>query len=210
MIKKLISASLGLGLFLSTAAPTLAGYNGFGGSYGGYGKGGCTNAITGPYSKNKCEISNESKQKVDVDQYAYVKNKNYINANTGTGDTKYNTVVKGFGGESGDVDVTVNNTTKANAANVNVQQSGKNATKGSNILTGPFSYNSVDIDNEKKQYVNVSQNANVQNYNHINANTGSGDTSYNTLVKGGGESGDVNVNVNNTTEVNWLDLTVKQ
>ncbi len=157
---------------------------------------------SGPNSSTNNDLDVKSEVDWDVEWKADVDNKVDVNAKTGEFDVKNNTNAE-VGG-SGDVDVavelftSVNNGGGASAANgsgldVNVDQSIEDS--------GPNSSTNNDVDVKQDVDVKEERKADVDNNVEVDANTGVFDVKDNTNAEVGG-SGDVNIQLNISTEAN--------
>lgn len=203
MIKKLIGTAATTAFLLAAAAvPAFA--NGHDDGHT------CKNAITGPFSWNKCKIREDTRQRVSLSQSAYVYNKVYSTVNAGDNDANYNTKVK-KGIKTGDAEANVNILTAANEVNLKVRQSsdGSDGSSGKNFLTGPFSDNHVSISTNESQNVSLSQSGKVNNTVKTDVNTGGNQCNFNTIC-GGIKTGDAESNVTLTTLLNKADVKVTQ
>lgn len=168
------------------------------------------NDITGPYSDNRIDISNNRNVDVWNSNTATVNNSVNVTANTGDNNADYNTgpasVMTGNAGLRASVGTHVNDS----ATGISAGAGGTGGNSGANNTTGPFSTDYVTINNTSDVTVNNVNDLIVGNFVDALANSGRNSASYNTLggAIGTGNAG-ANVGVNtegniNTTTISML------
>lgn len=164
----------------------------------------------GAFSDSNVKVSNDSTVKVNQTNDANIVNKVNSNASTGGNSANFNT--------GGDTYVqsgpATSKTTVNNAANLNqaslpscgsCEGSAANVTVSGN---GGYSDNTVNLDNDKKVFLNQNNDANVKNYIDANASTGGNESKFNTggataVIAGAAKS---TVDVNNLVNANVATL----
>ncbi|OGG08169.1 hypothetical protein A3D05_05535 [Candidatus Gottesmanbacteria bacterium RIFCSPHIGHO2_02_FULL_40_24] len=196
-MKKIWGALLGGGMLLAAAMPALASDTK------------CVNRITGPFSRNRCVVKDGQSANVNTAQFAYVNNNVAIRANTGGNTSNFNTITGGV--DTGGIEAGVKLVTYANNTGVYVTQVDEGGGgHGSNSITGPFSTNTVYVNDGQNANVLTFQKANVNNNVNISANTGNNKCNFNTICKNGVESGDVTAGVIVKNMVNNAQVEVTQ
>jgi hypothetical protein len=163
---------------------------------------------TGPHSSDRVNVDNSVNYRSNQDNQVDVGNYNHQQANTGSALDWYNTI--GGGARSGDAHnnnltntvVNIDNGRLASLANVCWPfLGGAGGSLGASLhLTGPGSYNVIDLDNRFNYWSNVSNNVNVNNSNNQNARSGSALVWGNT-IGGNANSGDAHNNNATMTDV---------
>lgn len=198
MVKKVLSAALGIGMVLAVSAPAFAVNT-------------CSNDTTGYGSSNYCNVLAKKRVRVTLNNTGNVTNNVSSSSNTGYNTSSYNTVSGTSGILTWDALATTNPvTTVLNANNVGVNQSvGDAAGAGYNSTTGYGSTNNVTIDMRKKAKVDIKNNGFVVNNVSSAADTGHNNSSYNTV---GGDivTGNATANSGTNTTLNSNVVSITQ
>lgn len=166
MIKKILTASLGLGMVLATVVPAFAGI---------------TIERTGPDSKLDARLN-----RVKTHSFSLTNTYNLTQAVVSTQTAGDNIANNNTGnGTSGGGNTTANHTSQvdANSVNVDVNMTADTCNCDNNITvntTGPNSTANAVIDNTKTTSVSVSNSGNVTNTFVSTVNTGGNSASHNT------------------------------
>lgn len=182
MIKKLISAVAGVGLMLATVVPAMAVNQ-------------CGNQTTGPSSTNVCHRSLDKFKLLTITNSGNVTHTVNSIANSGNSIANGNTSGGTVG--TGHVFSTVVKQASLNTGNVTLTQTDPTADEtGINDITGPSSNNTVNMTTNKSITLTLTNDGNVTQTVHSEANTGNNSSSNNTIggsVTTGNATSDVSV-----------------
>lgn len=166
-MKKLVTIAGSIALLAATVLPVVATGNN------------CGNGTTGPLSDNYCTINNSSNVTVNNTNNATVTNNVTARSNSGGNSASMNTL----GGSITTGNATLNATvsTVANVSTTTVTGGPAGAgNSGVNDITGPSSYNLIEINNTRKVKVNNYNDASVNNTVNVTANSGDNTADTNT------------------------------
>lgn len=161
------------------------------------------NDLTGPNSENENEVFIDVARYVDIDNIADIDNDFNLRANTGYNEIQNNTEVGCI--STGDISFNIDQENIANASMGYVDLSGlgyMDIEGGfTNNLTGPCSENENTLRLNANSYIDIYNQANIDNDQNINANTGGNEVECNTVV-GDISTGDVHINVSTFNRAN--------
>lgn len=166
-MKKLITLAGSVALFAATIVPAVAVGNS------------CSNGTTGPFATNYCTINNSSNVTVNNVNDAQISNNVTAKSNTGNNTASYNTLGGAIHTGNATLNATISNVANVNTTTVSGGPSASSNT-GENEITGPYSDNRININNDRRVDVLNSNTATVDNKVSVESNTGDNAADYNT------------------------------